>query len=317
MEKQTQTEKQARTEKGAGTGKGTRPAVLAAQTEGAEYSLRKEMGRRLQGVRERAPLVQCITNFVTVNDCANIILAAGGSPTMAHDIREAAEAAETAQALVCNLGAIEDVEAMVQAGKTANRLGIPAVLDPVACGGTSLRRREAKRLLEKVHFSVIRGNASEIRFLAGERAEGAGVDAGRADQITEENLFAAARMTEEFSKRTGSVIAVSGPADLVSDGRRTAIFRNGCPIMARITGSGCMLAALTGAFCGGAPDRPFEAACAAAAVMGVCGELAEKKRLECGTGNASFRTYLIDAVFNLTEKQLLEGMKLEIYKGRN
>ena len=117
----------------------------------------------LRRVRKRAPLVQCITNFVTVNDCANILLASGASPTMAHDIREAAEAVTGADALVCNMGAIEDTDAMILAGKQANRLGKPVILDPVAAGGTALRRESAGRLLSEIHFAVIRGNASEIR----------------------------------------------------------------------------------------------------------------------------------------------------------
>lgn len=109
----------------------------------------------LRRVRERTPLVQCITNFVTVNDCANILLASGASPTMAHDIREAAEAVTGADALVCNMGAIEDTDAMILAGKQANRLGKPVILDPVAAGGTALRRESAGRLLSEIHFAVI------------------------------------------------------------------------------------------------------------------------------------------------------------------
>ena len=211
----------------------------------------------LRRVRERTPLVQCITNFVTVNDCANILLASGASPTMAHDIREAAEAVTGADALVCNMGAIEDTDAMILAGKQANRLGKPVILDPVAAGGTALRR--------------------------------------------------------ESAGRTGSVIAVSGAIDIISDGNNAMALRGGCATMARITGSGCMLTTLIGAFCGAMPDDLYTAACAAMAAMNVCGELAEKRRLTNGTGNATFRTDLIDAVFNLTEQQLTEGVRYEIY----
>ena len=241
-----------------------------------------DLGNLLDRVRRTAPLVQCITNFVTVNDCANIILAAGGSPTMAEDVREVEETAAAAQALVCNFGPIEKTPAMVLAGKSANRAGRPVVLDPVAAGSTAIRRQESARLLEEVRFSVIRGNASEIRALA---------------------------------RRTGAVVAVSGPIAVVSDGARTAVIRNGCATMARITGSGCMLSALLGAFCGGAPDQIFGTTCAAVAAMGVAGELAEARRLKNGTGNATFRTDLIDAVFNLTEECLQKGVRYEIYQG--
>lgn len=263
-------------------------------------------------VRAKAPLVQCITNFVTVNDCANMILAAGGSPSMAHDIREAAEAVCAANALVCNLGAVEDVEAMLLAGKQANQLGKPVVLDPVAAGGTTLRKEAAKRLVEEVQFAVIRGNASEIRALAGANTTGSGVDASALDVITEENLQEAIQIVRALAQRTKSVIAVSGKLDVISDGARTMVLRNGCSTMARITGSGCMLTALIGAFCGAMPQDPFTAACAAMAAMGVCGELADQRRLQNKTGNATFRTDLIDAVFNLTEEELVKGVKYEI-----
>ena len=231
-------------------------------------------------VREKEPLVQCITNFVTVNDCANIILAAGGSPSMAHDVREAAEAARNARALVCNMGAIEDAPSMILAGKEMNKLGRPVVLDPVAAGGTSLRREVAAELLKEVKFSSIRGNASEIRYLAGQQTAGSGVDVSALDKITEEN--------------------------------ETAVLRNGCATMARITGSGCMLTSMIGAFCGAMPEDCFTATVAAMSVMGISGEVAEARRIKNGTGNATFRTDLIDAVFNMTEEQLVEGMQYEI-----
>ena len=272
-----------------------------------------ELGSILEQVRLRAPLVQCITNFVTVNDCANIILASGGSPTMAQDIREVEEAVAKVQALVCNMGAIDLLDSMILAGKEANRLGIPVVLDPVGAGGTQLRRDAAKRLLREVRFAVIRGNASEIRFLAGERTAGSGVDVSALDEVTEENLACAAGLVKELAAKTGSVIALSGRIDVVCDGVRTAVLRGGCATMARITGSGCMLTSLIGAYCGSWSDA-FEAACAAMGAMGVSGELAEARRLKNGTGNATFRNDLIDGVFNLTAVRLMEGVRYEVYE---
>ena len=272
-----------------------------------------EYARILNQVRAHRPLVQCITNFVTVNDCANIILAAGGSPTMAEHILEAAEAARKADALVCNMGAIDKAESMILAGKQANRLDKPVILDPVGAGGTRLRRDTAKRLLDEVHFSVIRGNASEIRYLSGKNTCGSGVDVGAMDEITEENLSPAVSMAEELARKLRSVIAISGKIDIITDGKRTCILRNGCAAMARITGSGCMLTALMGAFCGSWDDA-FTAACAAMAVMGVSGELADQRRIRNGTGNATFRNDLIDAVFNLTAQQLTQGANYEIYE---
>ena len=272
-----------------------------------------EFAMNLTAVWQRKPLVQCITNFVTVNDCANIILATGGSPTMAEHPQEVEETVRKAQALVCNMGAIDKVESMVLAGRKANRLGTPVVLDPVGAGGTQLRRDAVKRLLEEVHFSVIRGNASEIRYLAGQQATGSGVDVSELDEITEENLSAAVDMAAELAENLSTVIAISGKIDVISDGRTTCILRNGCATMARITGSGCMLTALIGAFCGANADA-FSAACAAMAAMGISGEIAEEKRLNNGTGNATFRNDLIDAVFNLTEEELEKGVRYEIYE---
>ena len=269
--------------------------------------------RVLSAVRSKKPLVQCITNFVTVNDCANIILASGGSPTMTSHPMEVEEAVRDVQALVCNMGSINNIDSMILAGKEANRLGKPVILDPVGAGGTQLRRDAVKQLLEEVHFTVIRGNASEIRYLAGQQTTGSGVDVSCMDEITEDNLEDAAAMAATLAEKLKTVIAISGKIDVISNGKETCILRNGCATMARITGSGCMLTSLIGAFCG-AWEEPFLAACAAVAAMGICGEIAEEKRLRNGTGNATFRNDLIDAVFDLTEQQLQNGANYEVFK---
>lgn len=272
-----------------------------------------DLEKVLTAVRTEKPLVQCITNFVTVNDCANIILASGGSPTMASHPLEVEESVRNVQALVCNMGAIDKPESMILAGTEANRLGTPVILDPVGAGGTQLRRDAVKQLLEKVHFTVIRGNASEIRYLAGQQTTGIGVDVSSLDEVTEENLDAAVAMTAELAEKSGAVIAISGKLDVISNGKETCILRNGCAAMARITGSGCMLTSLIGAFCG-AHENAFLATCSAMAAMGISGEMAEKKRIRNGTGNATFRNDLIDAVFNLTEEQMTQGVHYEVYK---
>jgi hydroxyethylthiazole kinase len=270
-----------------------------------------EYGESLRLVRRRKPLVECITNIVTVNDCANIILAAGGSPAMTMDIREVREGVEGMHALVCNMGAMEYIDSMIVAGKRANELGIPVVLDPVACGTTELRRTEVRRLLDCVHFSVIRGNASEIRFLAQGHKTGAGVDVKAIDEVGENNLGEAKEMAAELARRLDTVIAISGKIDIVSDGRRTVVLRNGCPIMSRITGSGCMLTSLAGEFAGADRDNIFRATVSCMAMMGIAGEKAEEKRRREGTGNASFRTYLIDAVYNLEPEEIDSDIRCE------
>lgn len=213
----------------------------------------------LEKVRIKEPLVQCITNFVTVNDCANILLASGASPTMAMDIREVEEAVEKVQALVCNMGAIEHTDAMILAGKRANDLGIPVILDPVGAGGTTLRREAVKKLIREVRFSVIRGNASEIKSIAGMSSIGSGVDVSKDDVVSEETLDKDIQIFETLAKSIHTVVAVSGKLDVVTDGQQTVLIRNGCPTMARITGSGCMVTTLIGGFCGAEKEAAYQA----------------------------------------------------------
>ena len=139
------------------------------------------------------------------------------------------------------------------------------------------------------------------------------MDVSDADQITEKTLPRTVASARALAVQTGAVVAVSGPIDVLTDGRETILLHNGCATMSRVTGSGCMLTALMGAFCGAMPGQPFAAACAAAATMGIAGELAETRRLAHGTGNATFRTDLIDAVFNLTPAQLDASVRWESY----
>lgn len=268
----------------------------------------------LENVRDKEPLVQCITNFVTVNDCANILLAIGATPTMAMDSREVEEAVSRVSALVCNMGAIEHIESMILAGKEANRLHIPVVLDPVGAGGTTLRRGAVKKLIEEVHFTIIRGNASEIKAIAGIDSLGRGVDVSKDDAVSERTLHKDIQIFEALAKHIDSVIVVSGEIDVITDGVHTILVRNGCPMMSRITGSGCMLTTLIGAFCGANKMEVFDAASLAVAIMGISGELADEKRVANTTGNATFRNDLIDAIFNITVKQIEEKVDYEIYK---
>ncbi len=264
-------------------------------------------------VQTTSPLVQCITNFVTVNDCANILLACRASPTLCQALEEAPEAVAHAKALVINMGTMDLMDSMFATAKAANLSNVPVILDPVGVGGTTLRRTTATQLLREIRFTAIRGNASEIRYLAGQQTLGSGVDVAIGDEITQDNLPQSIQMAAELSRQTGSIIAISGVLDIISDGTQTAVLRNGCATMSRITGSGCMLTTLIGAFCGALPTDPFSATVSAMATMGVCGELAEVKRLQNATGNATFRTDLIDSVFNLTPTQLEKGIHCELY----
>lgn len=260
---------------------------------------------------EKKPLVQCITNFVTVNDCANIILACGGSPTMAHHKDEVEEIAACCQALVLNMGTVSDKEAMILAGKKCNKLNIPVVIDPVGMGASELRNKTFEELSENIQFSVIRGNVSEIKRIATGKGSTSGVDASEMDMITEDNIYEVANMAKELSKKVNSVIVVSGPIDVVADKKTAYIIRNGHPIMSKITGSGCMSTALLGAFCGANKDNILETTAAAVVAMGVCGELAQKKMKLADGGTMTFRMYLIDYISNMTSEMINKEINIE------
>lgn len=267
----------------------------------------------LHSLRVSAPMVHCITNYVTANDCANLLLACGASPIMADDPEEAAQITARCQGLCLNLGTLHrhTVPAMLEAGRTANRLGLPVVLDPVGAGASRLRTQTALRLLEEVRFTVIRGNLSELKALAGAEGGSHGVDAADADRITEATLEEAVAFAKAFARKTGAVTAITGAIDLVTDGEQAFCIRNGHPLMRSVTGTGCMLSALTAAFAAANPGQPLEAAAAATAAMGLCGETAQR-RLTAPDGSAAYRNYLLDAVYNLTPEALQRGANYEV-----
>ena len=200
---------------------------------------------------------------------------------------------------------------MLLAGHTAHRLGRPVVLDPVGAGASHLRTETALRLLREVKPTVIRGNISEMRTLAVGSGTTKGVDADASDKITEETLDRAVAFVKSFAARTGAVIAVTGAIDIVADGQRAFCIRNGHPMMSAVTGTGCQLSALTAAFCAANPDKPLEAAAAAVCAMGLAGEVAHS-RLTKRDGSATYRNYIIDAIYNMTPEQLEEGARYEM-----
>ena len=267
----------------------------------------------LENVRRKAPLIHNITNYVTVNDCANILLACGASPIMSDDIGEVEEITSLCAGLNINIGTLNQhtLPAMLTAGKKANELGHPVVLDPVGAGASTLRTASARKLLENIRFTVIRGNISEIRALATGTVSTRGVDADKAYSVTEENLDRAVEEIKAFSRETCAVIAVTGAIDLVTDGDRAFCIRNGRPEMSRITGTGCQLSAMTAAYAAANPGQALTAAAAAVCAMGLCGEIA-MERMTPLDGNASYRNYIIDAVYHLTPQELERGAKYEL-----
>jgi hydroxyethylthiazole kinase len=241
----------------------------------------------LRELRERRPLVHQITNYVVMNETANATLALGALPVMAHAPEEVEEMASAAGALVLNIGTLSDhwVEAMLLAGKAA---GGPIVLDPVGAGATRYRTDTAKRLVDELDIAVVRGNAAEIATLAGREAEIRGVEAIGADDAGAELARAAAEML-------GTVAAVTGPVDHVSDGERVVAVSNGHELLGTVSGTGCMSTAVTGAFLAAKPREPLEAAAEALAAFGVAGEDAARD----ARGPGTFHAALYDALYNL------------------
>ena len=273
------------------------------------------LSEMLENVRKKSPLVHNITNYVTVNDVANILLACGGSPIMSDDTGEVEEITTICGGLNINIGTLNKntIPAMFLAGKKANELGHPIILDPVGAGASTLRTETANRLLSEIKFTVIRGNVSEIKTLVHGSGSTKGVDADLADSINEENLGGAVDFAKAYAEKMDSVIAISGKIDIVADKNKAYVIRNGHPMMSRITGSGCMLTALICAYITANKEYILEATAAAVSAMGYCGELAYEKMLSTGAGNSTFRDYLIDAICNLDGKQLDGGAKYEIY----
>lgn len=267
----------------------------------------------LENVRKNCPLVHNITNYVTVNDCANIILACGASPIMADDENEVEEITTICGGLNINIGTLNKrtIASMLKAGKKANELNHPVVLDPVGAGASALRTDTAMKLLEEVKFSVIRGNISEIKTLALGSGTTKGVDADVADKVTEENLDEVIAFAKAFAAKTGAVVAITGAIDIVADSSKAYCIRNGHPMMSSITGTGCQLSAMTTAFVTANQDKPLEAAAAAVAAMGYAGEVAHTRLSEMD-GNSSYRNYIIDAIYNMTPEMLENGAKYEV-----
>ncbi|MDR0948774.1 MAG: hydroxyethylthiazole kinase [Lachnospiraceae bacterium] len=262
----------------------------------------------LEHLREKKPLVHHITNYVTVNDCANITLAIGGSPVMADEPDDAADIAGIADALVLNMGTLNSrtIPAMLRAGKIANQKGTPVVFDPVGVGASKLRNVTASLLLRDLKLSIVRGNISEIRCLAGLQSTTKGVDASSADLANTQDSKSVAK---DLALKLGCVVAITGVVDVVSDGNQCISIFNGVPMLGNLTGTGCMCSSLMGSYLGANPDKPLESAVAALFSMGISGEIAYQKA--GSLGNGSFRAALHDAMSQLDSESLEKWAKFE------
>ena len=267
----------------------------------------------LENVRKKSPLIHNITNYVTVNDVANALLACGGSPIMADEPDDAEEITQICSGLNLNIGTLNSrtIESMFRAGHKAKEMNHALLLDPVGAGASALRTNTALNLMKEIKFDVIRGNSSEIKTLFTGSGNTHGVDVSSADTVSDSNLEYMIDFVKNFSVASGSVIALTGAIDLASDGNKCYVIRNGRPEMGRITGTGCMLSGIMAAFIAANPDHKLDASAAAICMMGLAGEIAFS-RLESHEGNASYRNKIIDAIYNMTGEILDGGAKYEI-----
>lgn len=272
----------------------------------------------LNEVKSKNPLTHCITNFVTVNDCANAVLAIGASPIMSEDIEEVAEVVSIADALVINIGKLshEQVEAMKISSAQANKINTPVILDPVGVGISQLRNKVTLEIIENYKLSAIRGNITEIKTIAkltgiiSESNTAKGVDVSESDIITQDNLNENADVISKLAAKLDTVILASGPIDILSDGETTIAIDNGDEMMPYITGSGCMLSSIVGS-CIGATN-PLEGTMLAALLMTIAGEKARSKVDSENAGTGSFRAYLIDYLYKLDGQTLINKSNIEI-----
>ncbi len=264
-------------------------------------------------VRASVPLVHNITNYVTVNDVANILLACGASPIMSDEPEDVVDITSICGGLNINIGTLnkQSIEGMFRAGRKAAELGHSILLDPVGAGASTLRTETATRLMEELPLTVIRGNISEIKTLAHGRGTTKGVDADVADAVTEETLSQAIEFVKAFAKKSNAVIAITGAIDLVADANRCFVIRNGRAEMGKITGTGCQLSGMMTAFITANKDNVLEAAAAAVCAMGLAGEIGWS-HMQTGDGNSTYRNRIIDAICNMTGDELEKGAKYEI-----
>ncbi|MDP0489402.1 MAG: hydroxyethylthiazole kinase [Fusobacterium sp. JB019] len=266
----------------------------------------KILGNIITKIREKQPIVFHITNMVTINDCANITLALGASPLMSFCEEELEDILSFSSALVLNIGTMDkSMKTMVvKAGKIANKLGKPVILDPVGAGASKARMELVGKLIENVDFAVIKGNMAEIKSIAGiKNKNNRGVDSVEALENADEIAL-------DLAKKLNTVIALTGKQDIVTDGKRISKINNGTAILGKVTGTGCMTASLIGSACAAQQDN-FLAATVGVSIMGISGEIAES-RLSEGQGNASLRVGIIDSVYNMTSENFNSNIKVEL-----
>lgn len=263
------------------------------------------INKEIEEVKRQRPLIHCITNYVTANDCANIILAVGGIPTMANLLDEVSEITSKADALLINIGTLsrEAFESMLVAGKIANKNNVPIAFDPVGVAASESRKNNALKILSEIKVSVIRGNISEIKAILGKDSFAKGVDS--LEKLSEEK---AKKMVKEAALKLDAVVAITGERDYISDGEKVYIVSNGHEMLTRVTGTGCMTTSLIAAYLGATKDR-LTSAILGIMSMGIAGEIAHANLKE-REGSGTFRVKLIDEIYNMTSDCLRERGKI-------
>jgi hydroxyethylthiazole kinase len=271
----------------------------------------KKISESLLSLREKNPLVHQITNYVTVNDCANATLAIGASPVMADDINEVGDMVSIASSLVINIGTLNSrsAESMIYAGKRANELKIPVILDPVGAGATPYRTDTAKRIIQEIELAIIRGNLSEIKTLCGIETLTKGVDASEEISTQMSELSEEKKLAKALANKLNTVVAITGAVDIITDGQRLFTVKNGHRIMSKITGTGCMCTALIGSYLG-SEENSLDAALAGVVSMGIAGEVAYEKLDKSCEGTGSLRVRMIDAIYNLSGDEIIKRGKV-------
>ncbi len=271
----------------------------------------------IKEIADRSPLVHCITSPVAINDCANVVLAMGAKPFMAEHPKEVADITAGAQALTVSLANVTDARmaSIMISGSEAHDKNIPHIIDLVGVTCSKLRMNLAKEYIKKYKPSVIKGNVSEIKAVAGVDFSSIGVDAGKADAVSDNDESAKsvmAELTRNYAKITGAIVEATGAVDIISDSDRTVFVKNGSSNMPYITGTGCMLTCITGAYMSVLP--PFEAAVNAAAMFGICGERADGviKRDDIMSGLGSYHVKLLDEVSKITSLDVDKYKNIEI-----
>lgn len=258
-------------------------------------------------IQGEQPLIHCITNHISINDCANVVLAVGAKPIMAEHPAEVSEITATAKALAVNLGNINDarMESMLLSGKTAFEKKIPSVIDIVGVACSQLRLTFTQKFLAEGHPSVIKGNLSEIKALCGRENNAKGIDAGGEDAVTKENRKSNIEMLKSLATASGAVVAATGAVDIITDGTDTYLIENGCKMLSLVTGTGCMLNVLIGTFI--SSNQILGGTVFATALMGICGELSQTAK-----GPGTFKTALLDSLFSLTDQEFKEKIRYTI-----